>query len=466
MSSNINYERHSRSQLWAIYKGLVLPQNRTLVYSTATKMSLIVAINEINRRQRPLISQDELQALVKARAVRINFNRLIEANLFQEVVSIIVADGVVLTNAQAINFFNRARANGRYTITLTEQNGNIQHIALNETTRDFVIQFLSNGLLLDELEQFGSDTINAFNLRGLANISISLLERPQRVIENRDGRFFPHINTTNLDLSSYQIYNQKQAYNLKDREHCLIHTLLECGVNKSQANEIKLIFKSGCNFKKTDIKHTASIIQKNIVIHSIKPDGKIKKTETLPNIRIDGKPLEKINIAIHENHYFKFEETKYTKFFINNYEKLKDEKMRGSIIRMQNNRPKYGEGKKINSLLMVEKLLKANLFGKLDMVNFEETASHKNLKEHIYLGNIGREQRKMGEKEYTDALDETNTYTDEATVIKKLKRDEARKDKEQAKKDRGIYYADCESYVPSDDCKDYDNSIHKLQLLR
>ena len=385
-------------------------------------------IQKRRQQKRSREIKQQLKEQIESRRVRMNFDRLIEGNSFQEVVREIVRDGTVLTNAQANNFYNRAIANGRYVITLTEENGNIRNIALNETTRDFIIQFLKHGLLLDELEQYGSDTINAFNIRGLTSISISLLVRPEREIRNRDGRFFPHINTTNLDLSNYQIYNQEQTYALKGREHCLIHTLLECGVSKEKVNEVKMTFKSGCNFRKKDLKSTASIIKKNIVIHSIKPDGKIKKTETQ-------KGFENINIAIHENHYFKFEETKYTKFFINNYKTLNGVENNHNIIRLKNNKPQYGEGRKINSLLMVEKLLKANLFGKMDMVNFEETASHQTLKEHIYLDNIDNEQQIMKQN-----------------IKIKAKRD--------------IYYADCESYVSNPNNLNLNHSVeHKLQLL-
>ena len=385
------------------------------------------------RRARQI--QQQLQQRANERQIRQDYDRLINRRQYQRIFSNIMNDETTLTANQALRLYNDIRASGRYRIRFVI-NGNEQYIPVNETTRDFITHILTNGFVIEEGENFGSDLFTNLNIQEIESFTIHELQRPRRIINNRDGRFFPHLNATNLDLSDYQIFNQEQAYDDKivKREHCLIHTLLKCGVDKTKVNEVKMTFKSGCNFKKKDIKYVAGIIFKNIVIHQFKPDGKINKTETLPNVIIDGNPLEKINIAIYENHYFKFEETKYSKFFIDHYEELKDVKDNHKIVKFVERTGKYekADDRKINSLLMMKKLLEQGHFKKLDMVKFEETASHQELRDHIYLENIDNEQRKLGEKEEKEEKD---------------------------KPEQVIYYADCESYVNDK------NVEHKLQLL-
>lgn len=405
------------------------------------------------RRARQI--QQQLQQRANERQIRQDYDRLINRRQYQRIFSNIMNDETTLTANQALRLYNDIRARGRHNIRIVI-NGREQYIPVNETTRDFIMHILTNGFVVEEGEVYGSDVLDNLNIQEIESFTIIELQRPQRIINNRDGRFFPHLNTTNLDLSDYQIFNQEQAYDDKivKREHCLIHTLLKCGVDKTKVNEVKMTFKSGCNFKKKDVKHVAGIVFKNIVIHQFKPDGKIKKTETLPNAIIDGNPLEKINIAIYENHYFKFEETKYSKFFIDHYEELKDVEDNHKIVKFVERTGKYekADDRKINSLLMMKKLLEQGHFKKLDMVKFEETASHQELRDHVYLENIDNEQRKLEEKDKEKALNQANRYTNNEKLVKIFK-------KLEEKAEQVIYYADCESYVNDK------NVEHKLQLL-
>ena len=262
-------------------------------------------------------------------------------------------------------------------------------------------------------------------------MEIKKLPKPKRVIANRDGRFFPYINKTELDLSQYQIFNQTQAYDetIDRREHCLIEALSRSGVSKAKLNAFKLSFETGCNFRKVDLKIAAKVVGVNIVLHQLKPDGKISKL----NYKCDeADEAETVYIAIHENHYFKFEDTKYNNYFISNYNELKDEEDCYTISRQRKGRKTYernADAKKINSLLMVNSLMKAGQFEKLDMVRFEETSSHQDLRDHICLDNMENEQRLVKIKEPRN----------EAPVA--------------------ICFADCESFV------DNGTESHKLYLM-
>jgi hypothetical protein len=154
-----------------------------------------------------------------------------------------------------------------------------------------------------------------------------------------------------------------------------------------------------------------------------------------------------ISIAMYDNHYFIHEETAYSKYSVNNYETLKDVKEFTNIsgIRNINGTVYYKRGttKNMNSLLMTSILHNKDYFKKLDLIRFEEAASHKDVRDVIYLDNIGNEQ--------------------------KLHTSRAIKDKSIQK----ISYADCESFVNgvhhelyllgvTDDKDDY---VNKLNIM-
>lgn len=389
----------------------------------------------IIQQQRNQAIRDELIKKATERNIRTNFDRLIENNQFQQVLDIVVNDKHTLSFNQANRLYNNIRATGRYNVFIRTTIVALW-ITLNETSKDNFIYYLTHaGEEYEAEEGVGSDLSTVLRFEEILEMRLQRLERPNRVINNRDGQFFSYINTTNLDLSKYQIFNQEQAYNkelIKNREHCLLHSFLECGVSAVMVNRVKLSYIDGYNIRKKDIKNISSIIKRNINIHTLKPNGRIEiakvKSTTVQH------DAEDINIAMYESHYFKFEDTIYTKYFINNYEDLKNEEGKENIInsRIKNNKrynTKEENKYKINSLLMVDKLFKQGNFKKLDLVQFDEAGSHKELKEHIYLDNINEEQSEMVEKEEKEEKDE-----------KPL-----------------IYYADCESFVNGEN--------HSLYLL-
>tara|TARA_R110000803_G_scaffold3847_6_gene13144 strand:- start:2470 stop:6396 length:3927 start_codon:yes stop_codon:yes gene_type:complete len=387
-------------------------------------------------------------------------NKLIDKLKFQEVINLIIKGNKTLNKRLALKFYNKATAEGFYKITLTSEN-DTTIIALNNTTRDFITQFLMNGLLLDNVLEYGSDTINNFNLTELKNVVMEKLKKPNRIIKNRNGKFFAYINTSIIDLSNYQIYDQKQAYDKKlEKEHCLIFSLLACGVSKTLVNEVKMTFKTGCSFKKKNLDKVALIIEKDIVLHSIRTNGKISKTIFKGTPKGQGGE-DSIKIAIHEDHFFKFEETIYSKFFINNYELLKGIKNPYDITRKNGKKYVRKEGSKISSLLLVEKFINKKLFSKLDFVSFAETSIHKELKTHIYLDNIGKEQRLVRDKD-KEAREKCEKDREKLTEEEKEERKKKYK-KEKDKAGASIYYADCESYVS--DKNEIGNVVHKLQLI-
>ena len=350
---------------------------------------------------------------------------------FQEVLTDIAQNNKTLSEREAQIFWSKMIAYGRCTIELIT-NVQDQYLTLNDTTRDFFIKIFTNGTITaNRANIWGSDVLDDFNFIETRDMIIRKL-KPKRMIVNRDAKFFPYINTTTLDLSKYQIYNQTQAYQdetHKQREHCLIHTLELQGIVKSTTNAIKLAYVNGVNIRKKDLHRISHIIKRNINIYTMNGEKAV-----VQKIKTENAEGNDINIALYENHYFSYETTIYSKYSITNYDELKDKEDFIDIIRQREIKGKqyFTRDKvisKINSLALVDRLFKQSKFQKLDLVKFDETSSHHDIKEHIYLDNIENEQREYKQKE--------------------KKKDEDKPT---------VYYADCETFV-----KDVD--YHKLYLL-
>lgn len=353
-------------------------------------------------------------------------DRDIEAHRFQDIFNRVIQEGITLTDQQAQNLWNTLVGSGRYYIHVLGTGINV-HITTSNRSKPFLIEVLTNGLLSRKLNFAGDyDKLDQLELQSITSMELTKIE-PKRKIQNRDGGFFPYINTTDLDLSRYQIYNQDQAYNVTNREHCLIHTLDQQGVPKDITNRIKLSYVKGVNIRKKDLNQISKIIERNIETYTL--GG---KNTIVHKIVFDAsKPT--IKIAIYQNHYFTYEPTIYSKYSILHYDDLKNEDNFENIIkkRIKNGRVylERSDTSKVNSLLLVDKFFKQGQFQKLDLVKFEESGSHVETREHIYLENIEKEQRPC------------------ETPLSKQPMEQPK-----------IWYADCETFVNSDD-------HHKLYLL-
>jgi hypothetical protein len=333
------------------------------------------------------------------------FDRLLNQNEFNRIIYIVLNENKTLTATQTNTFWNKAMARGRLVMNITKSNGENQTLALNNTTKDWFIDLIRYGTTYETVESYGSDIWANYRFEDITSVVISKYTKPERVIKNKNGKFFPYINKTNMDLIKYQIFNQKQAYDNKittEREHCLIHTLLECGINKAKTNNVKMAYLKGCNISKKDLSKIASIINRDIILHYMNSTEDCTRIYTKKYKAGNTTDGPEIDIAIYENHYFKFEETIYSKFSINNYNLVKDQKNFKDITKK---RGKKGFDRtknkfKISSLLMVDKLFNSGYFVKLDLVKFEETSTHVDLKTHIYLGNMDNEQQLYDDNEF------------------------------------------------------------------
>jgi hypothetical protein len=355
------------------------------------------------------------------------FDKLLAQGNYNKIVKNALTSVYTLTAQQTNIMWNVIKGKGKFTMTLLNNDGRERIVMLNEATKDWFIDLMRNGGDYVSVVGYGSDIMADYRFVDTKSITIEKLRKPEKALWDKDGKFFPYINKTIIDLTKYQIYKQREAYDKKliaNREHCLINALLLSGVEMEIVNSVKMLYVVGCSIRKKDLKDIASLINRNIVLHSYKKSNDTQKQRFMANI-VDGEDVE---IAIYKNHYFIYDTTEYTMYSIKNYNDLWNKFDFKDIYRIKGGKYVYDNEKaKITSLTLVKKLFDARHFEKLDLVLFEEAGSNAELKKHIYLGNIGNEQREIKEE---------------------LKKEQ---------KDKKIFYADCESYVNGD--------FHSLQLI-
>ena len=307
-----------------------------------------------------------------------------------------ILDGRKMKMPIAIQLYNLLSV-GKHTMTITLNTGITKIIMINQTTRKYMLDLLTQGMEYEKVEQYGSDTVNSMIFKDIVSLDIQILGVPEKVIKNKNGRFFPYLHNTTLDLKMYQIFTQSEAYNEKlvsKRDHCLIHSLVKLGFGDAEINTIKLNIKSGWSLSKKWLKDIVNVLKKDIRLYFIEERDNREKVE-FNTIKCDGSDGSYVSICLYQEHYFVFEDTPYSKFSIEHYDEVKSMGDWERIVRVNNkNDKKYYERRddtKISSLMLVHTLFKANKFERLDMVKFAENGTGK-LKDYIYLDNIDNEQ--------------------------------------------------------------------------
>jgi hypothetical protein len=114
---------------------------------------------------------------------------------------------------------------------------------------------------------------------------------------NKAGGFFRYLNTSDIDLTKYQIISCEEEKDILN-EHCIIYTLQQCGIREDLINKIKLSINPSSHFAKKNLHKLADIIKKRIVLSFYQKRGWLKKQYYGKNYDSD------IHIAIHSDHYF------------------------------------------------------------------------------------------------------------------------------------------------------------------
>lgn len=328
----------------------------------------------------------------------------------------------------------------QYLVNVILNNGLTEAFTLNANTIDEINKLLNRGYIEDVENEYKSDSIHRAFYEGIKSYTITEIVAKKK-IKNKSGSFFNYENQTNLDLSGLQIFQEfdDEKYIQKILKHqCLLYVLKLNGVKKSLINTIKLSVGTRAIPKK-DLNKICDIIKKKIIIHFYRnKEEKHTATET------HGKDYDDvINVSLYEEHYFLYEETKYSKFFIDNYEALKDKKNGEKITRttIKNGKQylEYSDKKKCNTLYLVNKLFNAGYFKKNTLMLLKQDNNANYKASNIPLDNIHNEQKRC----------DSMTLRDE---------------KNESRKPLKIFYGDTET-ITGDEDEENKHSFYKLGLI-
>jgi hypothetical protein len=398
---------------------------------------------------------------------QITISKLINENRYQDLLNFIFSGRAdTWMNEVQFNTLWNKLIGEKYVLTLTEYKDYsewdmnkgeevpvIQNYAMpiNDKTYTFLKSLLlERGIVNEVTKGHGSDRLNEININNVKNVLISKMKKPKRLLQ-KDVAYFDYINTTELDLSRYQIYTQEQAYDNDNDNNCLINCFILSGVEDALVNQIKLSYVSGANIRNKDLPQMSKIIKRNIHMYTIDNNEKVRVH------KVDNGFQEIVKIASYKNHAFLMEDSIYTRFFISNYDKLKDVDNAFDITRIKsvNGIDYYSRGEVyINTLQLIHLLYQQNYFIKSDLSMFEEAVNKTN---NIYLDNIENEQELfVDEVEYDeDGRIDTSTYEKTKNFMEKCKKVGSGVAECHGK--TLIYSADSETYV--------NGTSHNLFLL-
>ena len=330
-----------------------------------------------------------------------------------------IRNGQKLFKHQAEDVFKAMTANNdKYLISLNETS-----FPVNQANKEFIVDLLRKGFVETDENDPGSDRQKAVLSEEITSVLVELLIRPEQAPNrDQDGAFFSRLNSKHgiFDLTRYQIFQTAQ-----ESENCLIHTLGLCGIDYEKINSVKLALSVGTSIAKKSLTKIAEIIGKTIQVNEY---DKIKKQIRKYKY---GKFPEIINIALYCNHYFIYEETKYSKYSIKNYEDLQSKKNWYNYIKKNEKKEGVAKADSLNLIVLMDEL---DIFYYGDMSIAPESAEHKDIRDLTYLGNIQSEQR----------------------LIKPLETLQTNKS--------SIFYADCETFVSEHDSSQ-SLGQHKLFLF-
>lgn len=274
-------------------------------------------------------------------------------------------------------------------IALNTSDGKTKYIPLRVDTWGSIEPCLANGCFGSVADFIDYSAIKKTFIKGVDSISVNTLSASN--FNNKDGGFFRYINTTNEDLTRYQIIRETDNQEIL-KKHCLIHTLELYGIKEDLLNIITLAYDHpNVNYPMSQLIKVANIIQKRIIIHKYRnKDNKIEKI-------VYGKLFsDVIDIALFENHYFIYENSGFSYYSANNYNHVKDIDNFKNIIKKVNQKYKRKKTtKRCTSLQLISMFYKQKLFDGDHHLLFKFDEYHHNIKKNldIPLTNIQNEQR-------------------------------------------------------------------------
>lgn len=278
----------------------------------------------------------------------------------------------------------------RLLVNLNDQRFTITHENMKKGGKMY--NSLKNMYTSYYINNWGSDKVKQEVIKGIESGSLSRATRPKRARRNKNGGMFKYLNTTDIDLTRYQIIKDESQLEII-KEHCIIQSLLNAGISADVCNRVKLTFTSDYEFPRCKLFEVAKIIEHQIVLYFVR-DTINDKSKVIYNNQIYGKFDKSINIALFNDHYFVLEDVEYSLFSIRNYNEVKEQKDWHKISERNGKYYKRRKCDTINSLELIYNLHLNNHFVKSNILKSVDTRQ-----KEIYLDCVEKEQELFEVKE-------------------------------------------------------------------
>jgi len=235
----------------------------------------------------------------------------------------------------------------------------------NDEIRSYVND--RNNFLTETSElTYGSDTQDQVINHNVKSINIKQIEKTGN--NKSIGAFFKYYNLTDIDLSRYGIYKNIEESDYSD--NCLIHSLKQSNIFTEEEISNIIIY---CKTNDTSLNTINKISEEfniNFNIYRYRNDSvKIEKNTNIKSKKESN--TKTIDLALYSDHWFLYENINISKFYIENYYKIKNLNIKVDTLvnRYCKVTNKYvirkDTGNPLNTLSLVNLMYKQNLFTKI-----------------------------------------------------------------------------------------------------
>ena len=253
-------------------------------------------------------------------------------------------------------------------IKVTLNNDTSRILTLSRENLSELIELLKHNYYEVNESEHGSDAVEAIMRSGIKNIE---LYKPKKInyFKNKAGAYFKYLNTTDIDLSRYQIINKlsdKQEKKNMAKDNCLTYALNILNIEKDKINNVKLSVREGSHIAKKNLVKVSDTIGKTIILHYIRNNKNMQEKQYFNK----GKYNETIDLAIYQDHFFIYEKTNFTVYASKHYEEIKDLKDYNRISgKIKKKYVRQSRAKKCDSLTLIKNMFEAGNFVKDEETN-------------------------------------------------------------------------------------------------
>lgn len=262
-----------------------------------------------------------------------------------------------ITLSNAITIARQYLQSGQPVVKIVDSQGNTQIYTLSE---DFIkrVKKTQDTDILDSLKPQQKKTSDEELVKSATinkNVYIEMIKK----IKNQKpvGNFFPYWNLTDIDLSRYDIYQEKQKEQL-NQDNCFYVALKNLKLQEDKLNQLKFLISNG----------TVPLSKINEICDKLKIRIELNQhrlnTET-PKIFKYGTEGEIFNLCLYMEHYFINENVPFTTYSAKHYQEIHAKhniNNYNTIIKIKNDKYEKSSNEKyhINSYNLIKILFQDN----------------------------------------------------------------------------------------------------------